>query len=92
MTSATSCRLETCLCLVLQDQCYEEQLNVFGKDGAVDYDGVKQCELLDRCMKESLRLRPPIFTMMRLAMNPQVSLSHCPHCTGETLLLSPLYR
>ena len=47
-------------------------MNVFGKDGSVDYDGIKQCELLDRCMKESLRLRPPIFTMMRLSMSPQV--------------------
>lgn len=29
--------------------------------------------MLDRCLKETLRLRPPIMTMMRMARTPQVS-------------------
>lgn len=28
--------------------------------------------MLDRCLKETLRLRPPIMTMMRMARTPQV--------------------
>ncbi len=27
---------------------------------------------LDRCLKETLRLRPPIMTMMRMVKSPQV--------------------
>ncbi|KAI0227926.1 Lanosterol 14-alpha demethylase [Lamellibrachia satsuma] len=72
----------------LQDQCYEEQMNVFGNDGSVDYDGIKQCELLDRCMKESLRLRPPIFTMMRLSMSPQKVLGYTIP-PGQQVCVSP---
>ena len=44
-------------------------------DGVVDYDGLKECELLERCIKETLRLRPPIMTMMRMAKQTVVS---CP--------------
>lgn len=34
---------------------------------------LKDLNLLDRCIKETLRLRPPIMTMMRMARTPQVS-------------------
>ncbi|KAG8138895.1 putative Lanosterol 14-alpha demethylase-like protein [Naja naja] len=43
----------------IQQQCYEEQKNL------------KDLNLLDRCLKETLRLRPPIMTMMRMAKTPQ---------------------
>lgn len=33
---------------------------------------LKDLSLLDRCLKETLRLRPPIMTMMRMARSPQV--------------------
>ena len=36
---------------------------------------LKEFELLDRCLKETLRLRPPIMAMMRLAKTPQVLLT-----------------
>jgi len=56
----------------IQDACYEEQLRVFGPElRDIDYDGLKECTLLDRVMKETLRLRPPIMTMMRLCKTPQ---------------------
>jgi len=56
----------------IQEECYEEQLRVFGNETSkCDYDGLKECTLLDRCLKESLRLRPPIMTMMRMCRNPQ---------------------
>jgi len=33
---------------------------------------LKDLSLLDRCLKETLRLRPPIMTMMRMTKTPQV--------------------
>lgn len=33
---------------------------------------LKDLGLLERCLKETLRLRPPIMTMMRMARSPQV--------------------
>lgn len=33
---------------------------------------LKDLSLLERCLKETLRLRPPIMTMMRMARSPQV--------------------
>ncbi|GAA6094866.1 lanosterol 14-alpha demethylase, partial [Tachysurus ichikawai] len=32
---------------------------------------LKELTVLDRCLKETLRLRPPIMTMMRMARTPQ---------------------
>eukprot|EP00062_Callorhinchus_milii_P012507 gi/632959628/ref/XP_007895734.1/ PREDICTED: lanosterol 14-alpha demethylase [Callorhinchus milii] len=57
---------------VLQDRCYAEQKAVCGEDlAALQYDQLKDISLLDRCLKETLRLRPPIMTMMRMARTPQ---------------------
>ena len=33
---------------------------------------LKDLTFLDCCLKETLRLRPPIMTMMRMAKTPQV--------------------
>lgn len=38
----------------------------------LEYDQLKNLEFLDRCLKETLRLRPPIMTMMRMVKTPQV--------------------
>jgi cytochrome P450 len=38
----------------------------------LDYDALKEMQLLDRCLKETLRLRPPIMTMMRMCKTEQV--------------------
>ena len=37
------------------------------------YLQMKEMTILDRCLKETLRLRPPIMTMMRMAKEPLVS-------------------
>ncbi|XP_072821123.1 lanosterol 14-alpha demethylase isoform X2 [Vicugna pacos] len=56
----------------LQEKCYLEQITVCGKDlPPLNYDQLKDLNLLDRCIKETLRLRPPIMTMMRMAKTPQ---------------------
>ncbi|KAM3679322.1 lanosterol 14-alpha demethylase [Ammospiza nelsoni] len=56
----------------LQEQCYAEQKAVCGEDlPPLTYDQLKDLSLLDRCLKETLRLRPPIMTMMRMARTPQ---------------------
>ncbi|ROK64949.1 Lanosterol 14-alpha demethylase [Anabarilius grahami] len=57
----------------LQERCYSEQKTVCGEDlPPLQYDQIKDLSLLDRCLKETLRLRPPIMTMMRMAKTPQV--------------------
>ncbi|MGH0122967.1 UNVERIFIED_CONTAM: hypothetical protein FKN15_077621 [Acipenser sinensis] len=56
----------------LQDSCYAEQKAVCGEElSPLEYDQIKDLTLLDRCLKETLRLRPPIMTMMRMARTPQ---------------------
>lgn len=56
----------------LQERCYSEQKAICGEGLApISYDQVKEMNLLDCCLKETLRLRPPIMTMMRMAKNPQ---------------------
>ncbi|KAG8443164.1 hypothetical protein GDO86_011826 [Hymenochirus boettgeri] len=57
----------------LQDQCYTEQTTVCGADlPPLNYEQLKDMQVLDRCIKETLRLRPPIMTMMRMARTPQL--------------------
>jgi sterol 14-demethylase len=57
----------------LQDQAYGELVTVRGHDlPPLEFDQLKSLEFLDRCLKETLRLRPPIMTMMRMVKIPQV--------------------
>ncbi|TTZ70360.1 Lanosterol 14-alpha demethylase [Bagarius yarrelli] len=56
----------------LQERCYTEQKQVCGENlPPVTYEQLKELTVLDRCLKETLRLRPPIMTMMRMARTPQ---------------------
>uniref|UniRef100_A0A665TQ23 Lanosterol 14-alpha demethylase n=1 Tax=Echeneis naucrates TaxID=173247 RepID=A0A665TQ23_ECHNA len=58
----------------LQERCYAEQKAVCGEDlPPLDFDQLKDLGLLERCLKETLRLRPPIMTMMRMARSPQTA-------------------
>ena len=59
----------------VQHACYEEQCRHVGKNvtHSASYDAVKECTLLERCLKETLRLRPPLVTVMRNCRTPQVS-------------------
>ena len=58
-----------------QDQAYAEQVTIRGEElPLLEYDQLKHLEFLDRCLKETLRLRPPIMTMMRMVKTPQVKL------------------
>uniref|UniRef100_A0A8D3CKL0 Lanosterol 14-alpha demethylase n=1 Tax=Scophthalmus maximus TaxID=52904 RepID=A0A8D3CKL0_SCOMX len=58
----------------LQERCYAEQKAVCGENlPPLDYDQLKDLSLLERCLKETLRLRPPIMTMMRMARSPQTA-------------------
>ena len=46
---------------------------MFGEElSPLEYDALKDCGYLERCLKETLRLRPPIMTMMRMCKTPQV--------------------
>uniref|UniRef100_A0A8C9U4V3 Lanosterol 14-alpha demethylase n=1 Tax=Scleropages formosus TaxID=113540 RepID=A0A8C9U4V3_SCLFO len=58
----------------VQERCLAEQKAVCGEAlPPLDYDQLKDLTLLDRCLKETLRLRPPIMTMMRMAKSPQTA-------------------
>ncbi|XP_076611558.1 lanosterol 14-alpha demethylase [Chaetodon auriga] len=58
----------------LQERCYAEQRAVCGEElPLLDFDQLKDLSLLERCLKETLRLRPPIMTMMRMARSPQTA-------------------
>ncbi|XP_029023796.1 lanosterol 14-alpha demethylase [Betta splendens] len=58
----------------LQDRCYAEQKAACGEHlPPLDFDQLKDLNLLERCLKETLRLRPPIMTMMRMARSPQAA-------------------
>lgn len=58
----------------LQDRCFAEQKSVCGENlPPLDLDQLKELTLLDRCLKETLRLRPPIMTMMRMARSAQIA-------------------
>ena len=85
-----SCNL--ILCASFQQSCYEEQLARFGEElQPVEYDTLKDCAYLERCLKETLRLRPPIMTMMRMCKTQQVF--HCTLCnkyTGTLLQRAPI--
>jgi len=45
----------------------QEQEKVVG-DGPLDFEKIKKMELLENCMSESLRLRPPIILIWRVAV------------------------
>ena len=56
-----------------QQAIYEEQQQVYGDDTKpLSYDGFNDMPTLDRCLKETLRLRPPISTMIRMVRTEQV--------------------
>uniref|UniRef100_A0A8C5DKM1 Lanosterol 14-alpha demethylase n=1 Tax=Gouania willdenowi TaxID=441366 RepID=A0A8C5DKM1_GOUWI len=58
----------------LQERCYSEQKAVCGDHlPPLQLDQLKDLSLLERCLKETLRLRPPIMTMMRMARSPQTA-------------------
>ena len=59
--------------VAFQRAVVEEQKIVCGTPyQPLSYEAVRDLELLDRCLKETLRLRPPIMTMMRMVKTEQV--------------------
>ncbi|XP_077599322.1 lanosterol 14-alpha demethylase [Stigmatopora nigra] len=58
----------------VQEHCYAEQKAVCGDTlPPLHLDQLKELNLLERCLKETLRLRPPIMTMMRMARSTQTA-------------------
>uniref|UniRef100_A0A2R9C146 Lanosterol 14-alpha demethylase n=1 Tax=Pan paniscus TaxID=9597 RepID=A0A2R9C146_PANPA len=56
----------------LHEKCYLEQKTVCGENlPPLTYDQLKDLNLLDRCIKETLRLRHPVMIMMRMARIPK---------------------
>ncbi|XP_009875900.1 PREDICTED: lanosterol 14-alpha demethylase-like, partial [Apaloderma vittatum] len=56
----------------VQEQCYAEQKAVCGDDlPPLTYEQLEHFSLLDRCLKETFRLRPPVMAILRLSRTPQ---------------------
>ncbi|KAJ3615571.1 hypothetical protein Zmor_016315 [Zophobas morio] len=64
-SSTTSAWLGFFLCTSkqLKEKCRSEVRNVISD--SLSYDNLKELVTLDHCLKETLRLRPPIMTLMR---------------------------
>ncbi|XP_014661368.1 PREDICTED: lanosterol 14-alpha demethylase-like [Priapulus caudatus] len=61
----------------VQEALYEEQKLVCGEAfPPLAYDQLKDMTLLERCIKETLRLRPPLMTVMRMVRSPQTVLGY----------------
>ncbi|GMT21514.1 hypothetical protein PFISCL1PPCAC_12811 [Pristionchus fissidentatus] len=74
----------------IQQRVYEEITSVFGEDEDIDCtsDEMAQLVYLDRCIKESLRLFPPVpFALRRLDEDLQMGPYLLPR--GSTLCISP---
>jgi sterol 14-demethylase len=53
--------------MCIRQKLYEEQQAILGDkfEQQMTYESLKDMDLLDRCIKETLRLRPPIITLFR---------------------------
>ena len=73
----------------LQAGLYREQLAVCGEDlPPLSYEDVKGLDLLDRCIRETLRLRPPLMTLMRMCKVQQTVGEFCIP-VGHQVCVSP---
>ncbi|KAI6654098.1 Lanosterol 14-alpha demethylase-like [Oopsacas minuta] len=70
----------------LQDRVYEELMAVCGDE--LSYDDVKNCDFLDRCVRETLRVRPPLMTLMRMCRVQQTVGEFCIP-VGHQVCVSP---
>lgn len=46
----------------------DEVFRVYGADGPVTYQSLRELPVLEGCVKETLRLHPPLFMLLRVAM------------------------
>jgi lanosterol synthase len=46
----------------------DEIFRVYGPDGPVTYTSLREVHVTERCVKETLRMHPPLFMLMRVAM------------------------
>mmetsp|Transcript_2259 Transcript_2259/g.3254 ORF Transcript_2259/g.3254 Transcript_2259/m.3254 type:complete len:484 (+) Transcript_2259:39-1490(+) len=52
----------------IMQRIFQEQDKVLKRDGDLSYDHLSNMELLHNCMREALRLCPPLILLIRLAM------------------------
>ncbi|CAM9456541.1 unnamed protein product [Chrysoparadoxa australica] len=67
--SSTWTTVFSCLDKDIMRRLMEEQTKVYAdsEDGAVTWEKIGEMELLHNCMKEALRMHPPLIMLMRLA-------------------------
>lgn len=78
-------------CLFEQNIIVEEQKRICGEPYTeLTYEHLRDMSLLDRCLKETLRLRPPIMVMMRMVKTDQVCLQYAPTAVDCVWIAFPL--
>lgn len=88
----TACALSWTFFLLSRHPKIEIQLRsdviaAFG-DGPIGLDGLRRVPLLERVVKESMRLYPPVWILGRAAVEPDV-LDGVPIAAGDWVLMSP---
>ncbi len=52
----------------LYERARSEVFRVYGTDGPVTYQSLRELPVVESCVKETLRLHPPLFMLLRVAM------------------------
>jgi sterol 14-demethylase len=52
----------------LYERARTEAFRVYGTDGPITYQSLRELPVIEGCVKETLRLRPPLFMLLRVAM------------------------
>ncbi len=78
----------------IKNRVLAEQREIYGDDlkGSVDFEKLNQMELLHNCMKEALRLNPPLILLIRKALKDLKVEADGKSYTvpkGDTVLISP---
>jgi sterol 14-demethylase len=60
--------LELSLRPELYERARNEVFRVYGTDGPVTYQSLRELPVVEGCVKETLRLHPPLFMLLRVAM------------------------
>ncbi|XP_030372063.1 cytochrome P450 4d1-like [Scaptodrosophila lebanonensis] len=72
-----------------QQRCYEELIEVFGHD-PVHFEGLKNLRYIELCIKESLRLYPPVPAFARKVVK-QCQLNGLTVPAGTNITVLPMY-
>ncbi|XP_053692628.1 uncharacterized protein LOC128741078 [Sabethes cyaneus] len=90
-TAMSFCLYELARNPELQEKTRKDVIETIHKHGSITYEAIKDMEMLDRCISESLRMYPPATTLTRLVTKPyKVPGTNVTLEKGSTVIV-PLY-